>query len=159
MERISRTQKKKTAQALQKLGEQLVLLSDAQFDALSLPEELLEAVAMARQMTSHEAKRRQLQYIGRLMREFDPADIKKALERITAGEDEKKRDFKRVERWREELVNGNEERLVWLADKYPSIDLQELRKLVTKARDEHPGANKKKDRRMLFRYLNRVLTS
>jgi ribosome-associated protein len=154
MDRLSRTKKKKIAQALQQLGERLVLLGDAQFDALSLPEALLEAVAMARRMKSHGAKRRQLQYIGRLMRAYDPADIEKALERITAGEDEKKRHFKRVERWRDELVNGDEERLAWLAGHYPSIDLQELGELVAKAQTGHSDADRKKAGRMLFRYLN-----
>jgi ribosome-associated protein len=154
MDRLSRTKKKKIAQALQQLGERLVLLGDAQFDALSLPEALLEAVAVARRMKSHGAKRRQLQYIGRLMRAYDPADIEKALERITAGEDEKKRHFKRVERWRDELVNGDEERLAWLAGHYPSIDLQELGELVAKAQSGHSDADRKKAGRMLFRYLN-----
>lgn len=159
MERLSRTKKKKIAQTLQKLGERLVLLGDAQFDALSLPEALLEAVAMARRMKSHGAKRRQLQYIGRLMRAYDPADIESALERITAGEDEQKRHFKRVERWRDELVSGNEERLAWLAEHCPSIDLQKLAELVAKAQTGHCDADKKKAGRMLFRYLNRACAS
>jgi ribosome-associated protein len=111
---------------------------------------------MARQMKSHEAKRRQLQYIGRLMRAYDPADIESALERITAGEDEQKRHFKRVERWRDELVNGDEERLAWLAEHCPSIDLQELAELVGKAQTGHSDTDKKKAGRMLFRYLNRA---
>jgi ribosome-associated protein len=156
MESPSRTKKKKIAQALQKLGERLVQLGDAQFAALSLPEALLEAVAMARQMKSHGAKRRQLQYIGRLMRAYDPADIEKALERITAGEDEKKRHFKRVERWRDELVDGDEERLAWLAEHCPSIDLQKLGELVGNAQTAHSDADKKKAGRLLFRYLTRV---
>ncbi len=156
MQSTSRTKKKKIAQALQQLGERLVQLGDAQFDALSLPEALMEAVAMARLMTSHEAKRRQLQYIGRLMRAYDPAEIEGALERITAGEDEKKRQFKRVERWRDELVNGDEERLAWLAEHHPAIDLQKLGELVGKAKSAHSDADRKKAGRMLFRYLNRA---
>jgi ribosome-associated protein len=154
MEPISRTKKKKIAQALQTLGERLVQLGDAQFNALSLPEALMEAVAMARRMKSHGAKRRQLQYIGRLMRAFDHADIERELERIAAGEDEKKRHFKRVERWRDELVSGNQERLAWLAGHYPSIELQALEELVAKAQAGHSDADKKKAGRLLFRYLN-----
>ncbi len=159
MEKLSRTQKKKAAQALQKLGEQLVLLSDAQFDALSLPPELLEAVAMARKITSHEARRRQLQYIGRLMREMDPADVEQALAKITSGEAEKKRQFKLVERWRDELVAGNEGLMSWLTEQYPAIDIPELKRLVDSAQEKQSGANAKKARRMLFRYLNRVVAS
>lgn len=159
MEKLSRTQKKKAAQALQKMGEQLVLLSDAQFDALSLPAELLEAVALARKITSHEAKRRQLQYIGRLMREMDPAEIENALEKLTSGEAEKKRQFKLVERWRDELVEGNEDRKSWLTEKYPDIDARELDHLVTKAREKQAGSHAKKARRQLFRYLNKMVVN
>jgi ribosome-associated protein len=158
MEKISRTQKKRAAQALQKTGERLVRLSDAQFNALVLPEDLLEAVALAREIKSHEAKRRQLQYIGRLMREIGSLDIEKELERISAGEAEEKRRFKLVERWRDELVAGNADRQAWLADQYPSIDPQELGRLVGNAQGKQPGTSAKKARRMLFRYLSRVLT-
>jgi len=141
------------------MGEQLVLLSDAQFAALSVPDELLEAVAMARQIKSHEARRRQLQYIGRLMREYDPAEIEKALESITSGEEEKKRQFKLVERWRDELVDGNEERLGWLMAHYPVIDAVELNRLVENARGKQVGVHPKKARRMLFRYLSRIVAN
>ena len=146
MEKLSRTQKKKAAQALQKMGEQLVHLSDAQFDALSLPQELLEAVAMARKITSHEARRRQLQYIGRLMREMDPDEVEQALDKMTSGEEEKKRQFKLVERWRDELVAGDEDRMAWLMKQYPEIDRMELNRLVVNARGKQPGADIKKVR-------------
>ena len=159
IEKVSRTQKKKAAQAKQKMGEKLVRLNDAQFDGLELPEELLEAVAMARQIKSHEARRRQLQYIGRLMREYNPADIEAALEKITDGHEEKKRQFRLVERWRDELVSGNEERLAWLSAHYPQIDTEELDRLVQGARGTHPGINPKNAGRSLFQLLMRVLTS
>ena len=154
MERISRTQKKKAAQALQKLGEQLVHLSDAQFAALELQDELLEAVAMARQIKSHEARRRQLQYIGRLMREYEPRIIQEAIDKLTSGENEEKRRFKLVERWRDELVRGDDGRFDWLLAKFPEIDPNELRSLVNNAREASSSKNPKKAGRKLFRYLN-----
>lgn len=154
MEKISRTQKKRAAQALQKLGEQLVHLSDAQFALLKLPEELMEAVSMARQIKQHEARRRQLQYIGRLMRHFDQSQVEAAIEKINAGESDQKRRFKLVERWRDELVGGNDERLTWLVEKYPAIDPVELNQMVKNARGDHPQTNPKKAGRALFRYLN-----
>ncbi len=159
MDKSSRTQKKKAAQALQRMGEKLVLLSDAQFDELALPAELMDAVALARQITSREARRRQIQYIGRLMREFDPREIEKALEEITSGQAENKRRFKLVERWREELVAGNDQRLVWLKERYPDIDAGELSRLVGNSRTALSGTNAKKARRALFRYLSRVADS
>jgi len=156
MEKLSRTQKKKAAQALQKMGERLIHLSDAQFGALSLPKDLLEAVALARKISSHEARRRQMQYIGRLMREMDAAQVEEALERITSGEEENKRQFKLVERWRDELVAGDEDRMEWLMEQFPAIEALELKRLVDAAQQKQSGANTKKAGRMLFRYLNRM---
>lgn len=154
MEIISRTKKKKAAQALQKLGEQLVHLSDAQFALLDLPEDLMEAVAMGRQIKQHEARRRQLQYIGKLMRSFDQVMVEEAIEKITAGESEKKRRFKLVERWRDELVGGDTERLAWLIEKYPGLNPDELKQLVSNARGDRLQIKSKKAGRVLFRYLS-----
>jgi ribosome-associated protein len=156
MERISRTQKKKAATALQKIGEQLVHLSDAQFALLKLPGELLEAVAMARRMKQHEARRRQLQYIGRLMRDVDPGIIQGAIENLTSGENERKRKFKLVEKWRDELVGGDDERMIWLVENYPAIEPEQLRLLVKNAREAHCRNGLKKAGRKLFRYLSRL---
>jgi ribosome-associated protein len=156
MEKISRTQKKKAAMALQKLGEQLVHLSDAQFSVLELPGELKDAVALARRIKQHEARRRQLQYIGRLMRQFDPGIIQGAIDNLTAGENQRRRKFKLVEKWRDELVSGDDQRFRWLVENYPSVDPQELRLLVKNARQDHHGKGLRKAGRRLFRYLSRL---
>ena len=154
MERTSRTKKKKAAQAKQKLGEQLVHLSNAQFAAVELPEELLEAVATARHIKSHEARRRQLQYIGRLMRDIDSGMIEEAIGNITSGKTEKKRRFKLVERWRDELVDGDHTRFAWLIETFPDIDPDELNLLVNNARGNPSLKSPKKAGRLLFRYLS-----
>jgi len=81
----SRTQKKKEDQALQKLGEQLVALPSGQLENMVLPDELAEAIELAQKIKSHGARRRQIQYIGALMRHTDPQPIEAALHRIRAG--------------------------------------------------------------------------
>jgi len=78
-DRPSKSQRKREALALQELGETLVTLKPAQLDKIPLPEELREAVLAARQINQHGARKRQLQYIGRLMREIDPEPIRTAL--------------------------------------------------------------------------------
>ena len=75
----SKSQRKREALALQDLGETLVTLKPAQLDKMPLPEKLREAVLAARQMNQRGARKRQLQYIGRLMREIDPEPIRAAL--------------------------------------------------------------------------------
>jgi ribosome-associated protein len=78
----SRTQKKNEDKVLQLLGKQLVALPSAQLEAMELPDELLTAVELAQKIRSHGAKRRQIQYIGAIMRQIDPEPIKNALDRI-----------------------------------------------------------------------------
>ena len=81
----SRTRKKNEALALQRLGEQLVGLPPSMLETIELPDELLAAIELARKIKSHGARRRQIQYIGALMRHIDPQPIILALERIRMG--------------------------------------------------------------------------
>lgn len=82
LDRPSKSQRKREMHALQEIGKILVELPSPQLAKIPMPEELAEAVKTARAIKSHEAKRRQLQYIGKLMREIDPEPIQKALARI-----------------------------------------------------------------------------
>lgn len=79
---ISKTKRKNQMLALQKLGETLVKLSAVQLAKIPLQPELAEAIATARTLSSRGAKRRQLQYIGKLMRQIDPIPVQQALSQI-----------------------------------------------------------------------------
>ncbi len=85
----SRTRKKNEDRALQRLGEQLVALPFGQLKTMELPDELLTAIEFARKIRSRGARRRQIQYIGVLMRHIDPKPIETALERIRSGNSQK----------------------------------------------------------------------
>jgi ribosome-associated protein len=78
----SRTQNKNEDRALQRLGEQLVALSSSQLESMELPDELLTAIEFARKIRKHGARRRQVRYIGALMRHIDPRRIEAALDQI-----------------------------------------------------------------------------
>jgi len=73
---ISKTRRKKDMHDLQALGAELVELSDAVLAAVRMPDDLRHAVVEAKRITAHEGRRRQMQYIGRLMREVDPAPLR-----------------------------------------------------------------------------------
>lgn len=154
MERISRTQKKKNAERLQKLGERLIDLDDTVLNAVGISEDLREAVVQARGIKQHEARRRQLQYIGRLMREAgeDPSEIQSAIERAEGRNGSEKRKFKQVETWRNELLAGSRSRYDWLLKNYPRADSVHLRRLISNA-----GAGEKRAARALFRYLRALI--
>ncbi len=153
MDKISRTKKKKAAQGLQKIGEQLVDLNGAQLDGLDLPPDLKEAVAETRKFKSHGARRRQLQYIGRLMRNCDAGVVQEALLKMAAKEDQNRRRFKLAERWRDELVGGDDDRRTWLLENFPAVDPQHLDHLISCARGVADQMNTKEAARQLFRFL------
>lgn len=97
--------------ALQNLGEQLIGLSDEQLAGLLLDERLNSAIQEARRMKSHEAKRRQKQYIGKLMRDIDQAPIHALLSSLKNDDRLQKRIFANAERWRDRLVREKHDAL------------------------------------------------
>jgi len=100
----SKTQRKKDVHALQDLGEALVALTAEQLARVRLPEPLREAVREAKRITAFEAKRRQLQYIGKLMRRVEAEPIRDALDATLARSRESAAAHKHIEAWRERLI-------------------------------------------------------
>lgn len=155
---ISRTQKKKEARALQKLGERLLSLSIEQLNAIHMPDELREAVLEVREMNSHGARRRQTKYIGALIREIDPQPILEAFANIQHGDFKKAAAFKQVERWRDDLKEGNTERIDEILEKCPMAQRQHLTQLTRNAQAEFKKQAGVKASRALFRYLNKIVS-
>jgi ribosome-associated protein len=102
---LSKTRRKRDMEALQDLGERLVALDATRLATLDLPERLTDAVALARRLTRHEARRRQMQYIGRLMRDIDPAPLEAAFARWSEGPARERAQFAALERWRTRLMD------------------------------------------------------
>ena len=148
-EDTSKSARKREAQRLKELGRQLAQLNDEQRAALPLPATLAKAVADYRQITSHEAKRRQGQYIGRLMRSIDVAEIERALANLARSSGQARFEHHEAERWRERLI-AQDEALIDYMRIYPTTNRQQLRALIktTRTRAGDPSAF-----RALFRYL------
>jgi ribosome-associated protein len=142
--------------ALQDLGEALVGLSSTRLRALALPEKLAEAVSEAQRLTQREARRRQLQYIGRLMREVDPAPIEGQLKRWREPGSADKARVLAAERWRERLLSeaGALDRL---CVQVPRANRHRLAALVTRAAGERARGSPPHAHRALFRELNALL--
>jgi len=134
-EQTSKTRRKQEMHARQDLGEQLVALSEAQLAELDLPERLLDAIVLARTITKFGALRRQMQYIGRLMREVDTAPIAARLDQWAGRSREATAYLHVLERWRGRLLDSDAA-TTELAMAYPGCDLQRLRTLVRNARRE-----------------------
>jgi ribosome-associated protein len=148
----SRTQKKKRAEALQKTGTQLLSLSEDQLRGLQLPPELIDAIMDARKMSSRGALRRQLQYIGSLMRQIDAVRLEQDLDRVTGQTRREVRSFRLAEQWRDELIAGDRERLTWLENNFSDMDADLLRRLIQEAAGG-AAVERRRSARAIFRYL------
>jgi ribosome-associated protein len=152
----SKTQQKREMHALQDLGEALVALDAKRFDALAeearLPERLVDAIRAARAMTAWGARKRQLQYVGKLMRDQDPAPIRRRLDLWAQGHGASAARDHALERWRERLL-AEPDALTALAAAYPRLDRTRVRALVAKATEERTRGAPPRAYRELFREL------
>ena len=156
-ERPSKTQRKREMHELQSLGERLVELNPEQLAAIALPEDLRNAIDAVRRITRREARRRQLQYIGRLMRSVDPEPIREKLKVWHGISTEHTARMHRVERWRERLME-EEIAMREFAQVHVGVDTQRLRALVRKAREERDTGLPPHGYRELFRALRDIMS-
>jgi ribosome-associated protein len=153
---LSKTKRKEAMHALQDIGKELVKLPANKLERLDLPEELRRAVEDCRRFTKHEAIRRQLQYIGRLMRSVDEEPIARQLAAWRGESDEEKALLHRMERWRDRLIE-NDEALTLFLSEYPQVDATQLRQLIRNARHEATSNKPPKSSRAIFRLVREVV--
>lgn len=154
-EGLSKTKRKAAVEALQDLGGKLVELPKDKLDKLALPENLRDAVLEARRITSNGAIRRQMQYIGRLMREVDTAPIADQLQRWEGKHTAETAHFHQLERWRERLLS-DDSAVGEFMQQYPHTDSQQLRTLIRNSQREHAANKPPKSSRELFRLLRDI---
>jgi ribosome-associated protein len=141
---------------LQALGEALVVLDLPRLASLGLPERLADAIAQARTITRHEGRRRQMQYIGRLMRAVDPVPIQTALDGWNRGTAAERARFAALERWRDRIIDDADGVAEFVAA-HPAADLAQLERLAAEARDERLRGGVPHKYRALFRELKRIV--
>ena len=157
---VSKSQRKREMHELQDLGERLVALNEGQLRTLNLPEGLQQAVHDARQMSKHEARRRQMQYIGKLMRFVDPEPIRGKLDEWDGQSRGAAVALHQLERWRERLINEENALAEYItAHRQLGIDTQRLRTLIRNVREEREHAKPPRAFRELFQELKRIADS
>ena len=150
---LSKTQRKHAMEELQALGEALVALPTDRLKKIALPDDLRDAVVTAQRMSRQdEAKRRQMQYIGRLMRKADTEPIRAALADARGESASETARLHRLEKLRAALLE-DEKILQEIADDYPSIDLQHLRSLRRAALKEQTQDKPPRNFRAIFQLL------
>jgi ribosome-associated protein len=157
-EPVSKTQRKREMTELQALGAALVELPESQLAGMQIEERLLQAVLEAKRIRSHEAKRRQLQYIGRLMRDVDPEPLRARLAALEGGSAQAAAAHRRLEAWRERLL-ADDEALTAFAAENPAADVQKIRTLIRNSRKEQKEGKPPRAYRELFRTLKAIESS
>ena len=167
-ERPSKTRLKKESHDLQALGRDLLELPPQRLAAIDMPERLRDALEEMRRTRSHEGKRRQLQYVGKIMRLIDPEPLREAVASFRVPGARETLALHEAERWRDRLVRDDGALTEWLAA-HPQTDSQALRALIRNARKEeqahvalpHDGPTERKGRayRDLFQHVRSTLVA
>jgi len=152
----SKTARKRESRSLQELGEALIDLAPGDIDGLELPGRLRDALEDARRISSHEAMRRQRQYIGRLMRDIDAGPIREFLVRRQAFQDADTRLFHAAESWRRRLLK-DEPGAIGQCACLLGLDEADLRERVEAVSSAHSESVRKGASRGLFRALHEAL--
>jgi len=150
---ISRSQIKREVQQLYDLGERLAQLPTSKLDSLELPEALRSAINDYQRFTARGAMKRQLQYIGKVMRNVDPEPIQQGLERLQNKDNQQVAYFHRLEKWRDRLISEGDDALAALIEIAPEIDRQQLRQVIRNAQKEAQQGKPPKSARAIFKYL------
>jgi ribosome-associated protein len=153
---ISKTRRKRQMTELQDVGAALVKLSEEQLARIDMPESLREAVLACRRFTRHEAIRRQMQYIGRLMRDIDAGPVAEQLAGLHAPSRKQTALFHVAEKWRQDML-ADAESLGRFVEEFPEADPHRLRDLVDRAREERGADKPPKHYRELFHVLNAII--
>ncbi|MCL9780508.1 ribosome-associated protein [Vibrio sp. S4M6] len=149
---VSKTEMKNDMEELQKLGEQLVELKPAVLEKFPLSEDLADAIRDA-QRFKNEAKRRQLQYIGKLMRNEDPEPIQAALDKVRNKHSQATAELHKLEKLRDRIIEEGDSAIADAVELFPSVDRQRLRQLARQANKEKKSGKPPKASREIFQTL------
>ena len=150
----SRNELKKQMQDLQELGEAISALPPDRLDKLKIDERLRDAIDELRRTRSFEGKRRQVQYIGKLMKHENPEPLREAVASYRVGSATDTLALHQAEYWRDQLLAEDDALANWVKE-YPATDVQQLRSLVRAARKEklEPGERHGRAYRDLFKMV------
>lgn len=159
IELVSKTALKKECLALQDLGEALTELKEEQLATIPLDDTLLTAVQEARNIRKHGARKRHMQFIGKLMRAADHGAISEAFEALQSEQQNDARKLHIIENWRDRLLDSNDRDAVNDFFKaYMQADRQQVRQLIKNAQKEKTQNKPPSSARKLFKLLRDTLT-
>ncbi|MGM0525340.1 MAG: ribosome biogenesis factor YjgA [Pseudomonadota bacterium] len=157
---ISKSQAKREMDALQVTGLELVKLTDNQLKTIPLDDELHDAILLARRIQNkHEGFRRQMQFIGKLMRQRDVQPITEALDQLKGNHRKTTAYFHSIEQWRDRILSQGEEAIQELCESQPTADPQQLRHYCHEHQQQLQHNKPPMASRQLFVYLRQLMSS
>lgn len=153
---VSKSEIKRDAEHLKKLGASLIELNAVNLAKIPLDDNIREAIALAQRLRL-EARRRQIQYIGKLLRSVDPEPIQEALDKVENRHNQQQALLHKLEIIRDQLVEKADQALNPLMDEYPNLDRQHLRNLIRAAQKEKQANKPPKNYRDIFQYLKSII--
>lgn len=152
----SKSQLKRESHHLVDIGEEILKLSSEDIRSLQLPDELDAAIATALKIKSRSGLKRQRLYIGKLLRSMDSEDIEAQLRKIQHRHDTNTAQFKRLEKWRDKLIDNDKQTLDEVISYFPGIDRQHINQLIRAAHQEKQHDKPPAASRKLFKYLREL---
>lgn len=152
----SRSQLKRENQELRDMGEQLVLLAKSQLEKITLDDSLKAAIKEARRLKNLDARRRQLQYIGKLLRNIDVTEIKHSLEKLNHQSQTFRQHFAMLEEWRDRIINEGSDAIEDFLAQFPEADRQQLRNLQRQACREKSQNKSSTASDKIFKYIRQL---
>jgi len=153
----SKSQRKRECHELVALGRELVELSTEQLAVLPLPERLYEEVELTRSITKRGARKRQLKFLGGLLRDVDVDPILEGLDRLRSRSVHATREHHQLEQWRDRLLLEGDGALAELIESYPDTDRQQLRQLIRNAEREVSQGKPPRSSRLIYQYLKKLI--
>lgn len=153
---VSKSEIKRDAEHLKKLGESLINLTPSNLAKIPLDDNLRDAIELAQRLRL-EARRRQIQYVGKLLRNLDPEPIQEALDKVENRHNQQLALLQKLEQTRDQLIEQGDAAVNSLVDEYPNLDRQHLRNLVRMAQKEKAANKPPKNYREIFQYLKSMI--
>ena len=149
----SKSEIKRECHHLLDIGEEILKLTTEDRHSLDLPEDVEAAVTTALKIKSRSGLKRQRQYIGKLLRSVDSEIIEVKLKKIQHRHDTNTAQFKRLEKWRDSLIDNDKQTLDDVITHYPEIDRQYINQLIRSAHQEKKQNKAPAAARKIFKYL------
>lgn len=153
---ISKTQRKHECDVMQELGEKMITLNKEELSKINMDDELRRAIEEAQRMKSNGALKRQKQYIAKVIRNLDDDTLEPQLNRILHKHDIHNAEFKRMEKWRDTILENGDQGINSFIEEYPVADRHHLRQLVRNAKKEKLNNKPPAAYRQIFKYIREI---